>query len=51
MDKKENRTTIQISTEIRSQLNDLKTYKKINGKSYLETYDDLLIRLLNIKHK
>jgi len=49
MDKRPNRTNIQISTEIRDQLRMLLKYKEKNGKHYLETYDDLLGRWLNIK--
>jgi predicted metal-dependent hydrolase len=51
MDQRKNRTTIQISTEIRDALRNELGYKKINGKHYFETYDDLLIRMLNIKIK
>jgi len=51
MDKRNNRTNIQISTEIRDALRMKLRYKKRNGKHYLETYDDLLCRWLNIKIK
>ena len=51
MDVRKNRTTIQISKEIRDQLRMLLKYKKRNGKHFLETYDDLLERLLNINNK
>jgi len=52
MDQRKNRTTIQISKETRDGLRNKLKYKKgKNGKHFLETYDDLLCRWLNIKIK
>ena len=52
MDQRKNRTTIQISKETRDGLRNKLKYKKgKNGKHFLETYDDLLERLLNINNK
>jgi len=47
---KEERTTILIEKETLRELKRLKDYKKgKDGKHYLETYDDLLRRLLKWK--
>lgn len=47
---KKERTTILIEKETLQELRKLKSYKKgKNGKHYLETYDNLLRRLLKWK--
>jgi len=51
MDQKTNRTTIQISKEIRDELRKRLRYKKgENGKHFLETYDDLLCIKVTFVH-
>ena len=43
---KENRTTIQIESETLELLRSKLEYTKRNGKHFLETYDDLIQRLI-----
>lgn len=50
-DKRPNRTTIQISQETLKLLRKSLRYNERNGRHYLETYNDLLCRMLNLKHK
>ena len=49
--KKTGRTTISISSEVLILLRNNLGFKKINGKHYIETYDDLLERLIKENQK
>ena len=46
MDKRQNRTTIQIERKTLDLLRSNLGYKERNGKHFIETYDDLLMRLI-----
>ena len=45
----ENRTTINIDKDIIEEIRKRLSYKKVNGKHYLETYDDFFKRILKLK--